>query len=223
MKIKDIIKEDRPRERYLEVGVENLSNEELVALLLKSGTTHLSAKELASYLLNYCQGLDHLSNITYEELIKIKGIGIAKATTIMAAIELSHRFKMVKLDKQVLNSASLIYDYYKLKLVDKKQEYFYVLYLDTNKQLLKEKLLFIGTVNHTLVHPRDIFKEAYLLSATSFICIHNHPGGSLKPSADDLKTTNNLVAIGKMMGLYLDDHIIISANGYFSFFEHNLL
>ncbi len=112
-----------------------------------------------------------------------------------------------------------IYEYMKNELIDKSQEYFYALYLDSKKNLIDKKLLFIGTLNKSIVHPREIFKYAYLLSASSIICVHNHPSGDTIPSIDDINLTKNLVKIGKIQGINVVDHIIIGDN-YYSFFEN---
>ena len=146
-----------------------------------------------------------------------------KAATILALIELSKRINE-EVDIKVklkINHPSIVYQYYKHKLKDVKQEYFYVLYLNTKKELIQEKLLFVGTLNQSIIHPREIFKEAFFHSAYSIICVHNHPSGNPMPSKADQTLTDALIQIGKMMGIYLSDHIIIGKNQYYSFFEEN--
>ena len=122
-----------------------------------------------------------------------------------------------------LNSAKKIFDYFCAELKNKKQEYFYCIYLNQNKKLIDKKLLFKGTLNKSLVHPREIFKAAYLCSAASIICVHNHPSGNVIPSDEDIYITNTLVNIGKMQGIIIQDHIIIGDNNYFSFYENDML
>jgi DNA repair protein RadC len=156
-------------------------------------------------------------------LIKINGIGNAKASKIMAALELGKRASNLNLNNVILNNSKVIFEHYKNYFIGKKQEYFYVIYLDSRKRLLKEKLLFIGTINQSIVHPREIFKEAFNVSATSIICIHNHPAGSITPSRNDRETTMTIKSIGKTMGINLDDHIIIGDNAYYSFFDDGKL
>ena len=118
-----------------------------------------------------------------------------------------------------MDSPNKIYEYIKNELEDKVQEYFYALYLDSKKNLIDKKLLFIGTLNRSIVHPREIFKYAYLLSASSIICVHNHPSGDTLPSKEDISITKNLIEIGKIQGINIVDHIIIG-NNYYSFFEN---
>lgn len=222
LKIKDIPIEERPRERLINSGVNSLSTEELLAIVIKNGTKNKSAKDLASEILVQTDGLKNIEILNYDFLKNIKGIGSAKACDIVASIELGKRInKSIKsLSGIKFNNSSLVFDYYKNIIGDKKQEYFYTIYLDSNKRVIKDKLLFIGTLNHSVVHPREVFKEAYLVSASSFICIHNHPSGNVLPSGEDISITNKLKEIGMMMGIPLVDHIIIGLEKYYSFFEN---
>ena len=180
----------------------------------------MSVKTVSLNLLKYIKNITNLKNITYQELLTIKGIGKAKACKILAMIELSKRINSTLINNTKLNTPSLVYDYFKNILLDKKQEYFYCIYLDNSKIVLDNKLIFIGTINESMVHPREIFKIAYQLSASSIICVHNHPSGNLLPSNNDLITTNNLKQVGNILGIKIVDHIIISNNGYYSFMEH---
>ena len=223
VKIKDIPESDRPMERLIENGVETLSNEELLAILLKTGTRDISAKELSSLLLSKIGGIKKLANVNFEYLNKFKGIGKSKACILLSALELSRRInKEVDTIKNIkLNNTEVVYKFYKDKIGDKKQEYFYCVYLDNQKKVLDDKLLFIGTINYSVVHPREIFKEAYLLGASAIICIHNHPGGNVLPSKQDIEITNNLVEVGKLLGIKVLDHIIICKEKYYSFLENH--
>lgn len=223
VKIKDIPLNERPRERLRLYGSEILSNEELLSIILKTGTKNKSVKEISNEILSKVTNIKELNNINYEELIKIDGIGYTKAITILAAIELSNRLnqEIETLNNIKFNNSKVVFDYFKNKIGTKKQEYFYAVYLDNKKNIIKEKLLYIGTINQTLIHPREIFKEAYNLSASSIICIHNHPSGNPLPSNEDLIMTSNLIDIGNIMGIKIVDHIIISKNNYYSFFENN--
>ena len=178
---------ERPRERLVKYGSTNLSDSELLAILLISGNSKFSAKDLAQLILKYCDGLKNLSNLNYETLIKIPGIKHSKACIILACIELAKRINQ--------------------KVSD----------LNNIKRVIKDKLLFVGTLNYSLVHPREIFKEAYLLSASAFICVHNHPSGNINPSNQDIELTNNLVTLGNLHGIKVLDHIIIGKNKYYSF------
>jgi DNA repair protein RadC len=223
VKIKDIPESDRPMERLIEYGAETLSNEELLAILLKTGTRDISAKELSSLLLSKIGGIKKLTNINFEYLNKFKGIGKSKACILLSTLELSHRInKEVDTIKNIkLNNTEVVYKFYKDKIGEKKQEYFYCVYLDNQKKVLDDKLLFIGTINYSVVHPREIFKEAYLLGASAIICIHNHPGGNVLPSKQDIEITNNLVQVGKLLGIKVLDHIIICKEKYYSFLENH--
>lgn len=223
LKIKDIPLSDRPRERLINGNVEALNNDELLAIILSSGTKKYSAKTLANILLREVGSLKKLSTLTYNQLIAIEGIGPAKACSLLATIELGRRVhsEVDHLINLKFNNSKLIYQYYKDKIGNKKQEHFYCLYLDNANKIIAERLLFIGTINQSLVHPREIFKEAYLTSATSIICIHNHPSGNLKPSINDIKLTTKIVEASKILGIRVIDHLIISRDGYYSFFENN--
>ncbi len=220
--IKDIPINERPRERLINYGSETLSNEELLAIIIKTGTKKISAKMLANNLLVAIGGIEKLKEINYEYLESIIGIGPAKACELLAAIELGKRInrEVKSLKKIKFNNSKVVYDYYSKELDGVKQEHFYAIYLDNNKKIIKDKLLFVGTLNKSLVHPREIFKEACLISASSIICIHNHPSGNIIPSKEDIVLTNNLKNIGNLMGIPIVDHIIIGKNNYYSFFEN---
>lgn len=221
VKIKKLPVNDRPRERLLLNGVSNLSNEELLSIILGTGTKSLSVKNLSSLILSKTNSISDLKKLSYYDLIKIKGIGKAKACTIMALIELSTRMNS-SVDDFIgvkLNEVKKVFDYYKMR-VSNNQEEFYCVYLDAKKRIIDEKMIFKGTVNHSLVHPRDIFKEAFNLNATSIICIHNHPSGNVVPSKDDIVVTERIKKIGNLMGIKLIDHVIVSKTKYYSFLEN---
>lgn len=223
VKIKDIPINDRPRERLIMVGPTNISNEELIAILLKTGTIDSSAKTVATNILKEIGDIRNFQNINLEKLKKINGIGTAKACVILAAIELGRRINLSvdNLKELKINSTDLVYKYYHDILSDKKQEYFYCLFLDNKKKVITDKNLFIGTLSGSLVHPREIFKEACLNSAASIICVHNHPSGNVLPSNEDRALTKRLVNLGQIMGIPVIDHIIIGKHNYYSFFENN--
>ncbi len=223
VKIKELPELERPYERLEYYGVETLSNEELLAILLKFGYKNMSSKELASKIFSELSSLADLKDITYEKLISIKGVGRSKACTILASMELSKRIEDVssEIKNQKLTSSVMVYQYYKLKLASKKQEHFYVVYLDNSKRVIRDKLLFIGTSNYSIVHPREIFKEAYLLSAAAIVCVHNHPTGNVFPSKEDLELTKKLEDIGTLLDIKVLDHIIVGKKNYYSFLENN--
>lgn len=218
--IKDIPVSERPRERFIECGPDNLSNTELISIILNSGVKNISVKELSNNILNSIDDISDLKNISLNNLKNIKGVGEVKAIKLLSAIELGKRvYQDKKIDKIKMNSADKVFNYMNQILKNKKQEYFYALYLDSKKNLIEAKLLFMGTINKSIVHPREIFKYAYLLSASSIICVHNHPSGDTNPSNEDIILTSSLVEIGKLQGINIVDHIIIG-NDYYSFFEN---
>ncbi len=221
MKVKDIPPRERPRERLIQYGAENLSNEELLSIILKTGNGKKSVKEISLDLLNEFKELNSFKDATKEQLQKIKGIGLAQALTILSVIELGKRIfvdSVIK-EKIILNTSDAIYQYMKYQLLGKKQEYFYCLYVNAKKELIERKLLFMGTVNRSVVHPREVFKHAYLCSASGIVCIHNHPSGDVLPSKEDIRLTNSLVELGSMNGIPIIDHIIIGDHNYYSFYE----
>ena len=221
LKIKYIPKNERPRERLIKYGVENLSNEELLSIIIKTGTKDYSSKAISQILLNEIKDIKNLKDITLNKLTNIKGIGKVKAIELLASIELGKRvFEEEKKTQIKLNNSSLIYEYFKDKLKNEKQENFYAIYLDSKSNLISYKLLFKGTLNSSCVHPREIFKYAHLESAYSIIVIHNHPSGDPTPSKEDEKTTKSLIEIGKLMSIPVVDHIIFGKNKYFSFYEY---
>ncbi|HPE14540.1 MAG TPA: DNA repair protein RadC [Bacilli bacterium] len=217
--------QERPRERLIRFGVENISNEELLAILLKTGTKNTSAKEIAIDVLKEVETISNLSNIKKEHLTKIRGIGMTKAVELLAAIELGKRMYLMRENKLGIKylSSKTIYEDNKYLFIDKKQELFYVLYLDSKNKLIERKLLFMGTLNRSIVHPREIFKNAYLYSAAGIVCLHNHPSGDLTPSNEDIFLTKHLIEIGRIQGIPVLDHIIISNLEYFSFHDNNLM
>lgn len=225
MKIQDIPINERPRERLIKYGVNNLSNEELLAIIIKKGCSGVSAKDLGIEILKRFSNIADLKNMNIYSLSDIKGLGQVKKIEILAAIELGRRIYLEdRIEKhEVYNHPKRIYEANKYIFYGLKQEYFYVFYLDSKKNLIERKLLFMGTVDRSLIHPREVFKNAYLCSATGFICCHNHPSGDVMPSKADLEVTKTLMEIGRIQGIELMDHIIVSENHYFSFYENNLM
>ena len=221
MKIKDIPILERPRERLIEYGSQNLSNIELLSIILRQGTKNKSVKEISNELLSVYGNVSNLNNISYEELIKIKGIGQAQALTLIACVELARRiYKKREYGKKIkLLNSLVIFENMKYLLDDKKQEYFYCLYVNNKKELIERKLLFMGTINRSTVHPREVFKNAFLCSASGIICVHNHPSGDVTPSREDIHFTESLVEIGTLSGIPVLDHIIVGNDSYYSFFD----
>ena len=219
-KIKDLPTSERPRERLKEVGVSNLSDKELLSIILKTGTKDKNVELVALDILNNYK-LDDFKNITISDLIKIKGVGEVKAIELIASIELGKRIFLKegkKLEK--LDSPEIIWEYSKYLFTGLKQEHFYAFYFNNRNELITNKLLFIGTINQATIHPREIFKEAYKVSAYSIVVLHNHPSGYTTPSKEDIILTEELIKIGKIQGIPILDHIIVGDNNYFSFYEN---
>lgn len=222
--IKDMIKEERPRERLIKYGVKSLSTEELIAIIIRTGTKGKSVKELSRDILNLFESIEDLKNLDINMLTNIKGIGNVKAIELISALELGKRvYKDSYVSKEKITKGLDIYDVFKHIIRDNNQEQFYAMYLDIKKNILGIKLLFIGTVNMSTVHPREIFKYAYLYSASYIVCVHNHPSGDTTPSEMDLNITKNLVEIGKFQKIPILDHVIIGNNEYLSFYENELM
>ncbi len=222
MKIKDLPKVDRPREKLIAKGVENLRDSELLAILLRTGTIGKNVIEVASQIL-LKHSKKRLLQMTYEDLSKISGIDSAKATTLLAAFELSKRALEVNdTNLPVINTArdavAQLSD-----IRDLKKEHLVALYLNAKSQLVCKETISMGTLNANLVHPREVFEPALTYSAAQIIAAHNHPSGDSKPSEDDIEITKRLTEAGKLMGIEVTDHIIISKNSYFSFKEENVL
>lgn len=223
--IKDVPQEERPRERLVKYGAKSLSTDDLIAIILKTGVRDYSSKYLAGEILKMVDDVSELKNITLNKLIKINGIGAVKAIEFLAALELGRRvYDSKPLDNNLkCNSASKIFKHFKSELSGETQECFYCLYLNSSKRLIDKKLLFKGTLNKSMIHPREIFKEAYLSSAAYIICMHNHPSGNVIPSSEDINVTKNLIQIGKLQGIPVIDHIIIGDNNYYSFYENDMM
>ena len=219
--IKDLKEEEKPRERLIKYGKESLSNEELLSIILKTGTKNYSVKTLAKLLLKEINNINDLKDITINKLMSIKGIGKVKAIEILAALELGKRVYYLKDNNDIkLNSIDKIFEYFRYMLMYEHQENFIAVYLDSTLRLIAYKILFKGTLNTSIVHPREIFKYAFLESAYSIVIIHNHPSGEVIPSKQDVELTNKLFEIGSLMGIPILDHIIIGKDKCYSFYEN---
>ncbi|MCI8588329.1 MAG: DNA repair protein RadC [Bacilli bacterium] len=221
MRIKDIPALNRPRERAIQDGIQCLSLEELLAILIQNGSKGMSARETALEILRRYPTSSEILNLTLKQLLEIKGIGPAKAVEILSALELGKRLYL-QIDHQKrfsLRSAKDIYLYTKHLFYEKKQEFFYCLYLNPRCEVIERRLLFMGTINRSVVHPREIFKYAYLSSASSIACVHNHPSGSIEPSIEDIRLTEALIQLGKLNAIPIVDHVIVGDELYYSFAE----
>ncbi|WP_071460271.1 RadC family protein [Bacillus massilinigeriensis] len=218
--IRDYPQNERPRERFLINGPQNLSNHELIALLLCTGTREESVLQLAGRLLTKFEGIRLLKDATMEELTSIKGIGKAKAIHLLAAVEIGRRIANSTIDERyIIRSPE---DGAKFLMNDMRflsQEHFVCLYLNTKNQVIHKQTIFIGSLNASIVHPREVFKEAVRRSAASVICAHNHPSGDPTPSREDIEVTKRLAECGKIVGIDVLDHLIIGENKYVSLKE----
>lgn len=222
--IKDVPKEDRPRERLLKLGSSHLSNQELIAILLGSGTKDESVTSLSNRVLMHFEGLKLLSDATIEELTAIKGIGPAKGVFILASIELGKRMNAYKPNERyIIRSPEDGADYVMEEMRSLNQEHFVTLFLNTKNQIIHKQTIFIGSLNASIVHPREVYREAVKRSAASIICVHNHPSGDPTPSQEDIQVTRRLVDSGKMIGIELLDHLIIGDRKFVSLKEKGYL
>jgi len=221
--VKEMLKEERPRERLLSQGVQGLSNEELIALILRTGMKDLSVIDLSKNVLYHLETLSDLKRITPEELMQIDGIKVAKATTLIAAIELGRRLSSLpRQEKMRIQSAHDVYHLLYSEIGHLLQEHFVVLYLNAKAEIIKKETIFIGTVNQTLIHPREIFKAAIKYACHSILFVHNHPTGDAHPSQADLKATELLKKSADLMGIDMMDHIIIGHHEFYSIFAQKL-
>lgn len=203
-------------------GAENLKDSELLAILLRTGRAGKNVIEIASQILTK-HSKKRLLQMTYEDLLKIKGIDSAKATTLLAAFELSRRALEVDDSNLPIISTPKDVVVQLTELRQNKREHFVALYLNARNQLVHKETISMGTLNANLVHPREVFEPALRYSAASIMIAHNHPSGDPKPSEDDSEITKRLAEAGKMMGVEVLDHVIVTKNNYFSFKDEKLL
>ncbi|MBM7620454.1 DNA repair protein RadC [Bacillus tianshenii] len=218
--IRDYPEDERPRERLIQDGPQSLSNHELLAIMLRTGSKEESVLQLANRLLTSFEGLRLLKDASVDEMMSIKGIGSAKAVQIMAAVELGRRIHRLQYeDRYVIRSPEDAANYVMEDMRFLTQEHFVCLYLNTKNQVLHQQTIFIGSLNASIVHPREVFKEAFRRSAASFICLHNHPSGDPSPSREDIDVTKRLNECGKLIGIELLDHLIIGDQKFISLKE----
>ena len=219
MKIKDLAKVDRPREKLEKYGTDKLTNPELLAVLLGSGIKGLNVFELSKKTVKLIEKIG-TDKIGLDDLLKEKGLGKAKALQVIAALEFGKRLNLEQ-KPEILTPE----DIWKLcaDIRNSKKEHFVAFYLDTQSKLIERQIISIGTLNASLVHPREVFEPAVSLRAASVIVAHNHPSGDLEPSDDDSAVTKRLAEAGKILGIDLIDHIVITASGFTSFKEKNLI
>lgn len=215
--IKEIVKEEQPRERFIARGVSSLSDEELIAILLRTGIKNQNVKEVARNILLETKGLSNLSDFSYSSLANIKGVGKVKAITLLSALELGKRaLKSQEKITMIVNDKD-IYNLYKYDFVKEKQEKLVGVFLDNKNQIIASETIFVGTVNESSVHPREVFKLAVKYSAVKIIVIHNHPSGNPNPSKADDAFTDSLINSGKILNIPIVDHIIMGNKAYYCY------
>lgn len=216
---------ERPREKLFTYGVERLSNAELIAIILGKGTREKSAVSLAHNILNYNEeGLRFLTNCTVEELSEIKGMGLAKSAQIIAAVELGKRIALAtKANNYKIKSPDDVSNLLMDEMRYLKKEFFNIVLLNTKHELITVENISIGSLNASIVHPREVFVKAVKRSCSAIILVHNHPSGDPQPSKEDINITRRLVEAGKIIGIEVLDHVIIGDGIYCSLKEKGIM
>ncbi len=222
--LKDLPSFLKPRERLKKYGATALTNEELLAILLRTGTKDISVKNLALNVLKTIENIENIESLTLNKLMAIKGMGEAKSMSIIAAIELGKRVFLLKdKDKTPITSGKDVYYRFKYLMRLEKQENLIVLLLDSKNKEIASKTIFKGSLDCSIAHPREIFKYAIDNNASRLIIVHNHPSGEAIPSLPDKKFTKQIMESGKIIGIEVIDHIIIGKNNYYTFKEGKVI
>lgn len=219
--VRDLPRGERPRERMQRLGSEHLSTAELLAIILRTGARGQGALQLAAALLSGPDGLRRLVNAPVEELAAVPGIGMAKACAIKAALELGRRLGSESASRPTVRSPQDVSQLLMEEMRYLEKEQFRVLLLNTKHQVLAVQVVSLGDLTSTIVHPREIFKEAVRRAAAAVILAHNHPSGDPTPSREDVEVTRRITEAGKILGIEVLDHIIIGDNRYISLREHD--
>lgn len=215
--------DERPREKLLKLGADKLSDTELLAILLRVGSSGKSAVDMARELISEFGSFRNIDSKSFAEL-KRKGLGIAKIAQIKSATEIGKRFlKEKNLTKIKITTSKDLVAYFTPYMRDMKKEIFKAVLLDGKNKIIKDVTISEGTLTKSIVHPREVIKEAVTESAAAFVLIHNHPSGEPQPSQDDIEITNRIVSACELVGIRVLDHIIIGDNNYFSFFNEGLI
>ncbi len=222
--IKELPEEERPREKLLKYGEKSLSNAELLALIISTGNRRRTAVELSQDILNYFGGLKSLNNLSIEEITQINGIGLAKASQLKAIVELGKRLtRLGNEDKKVVKSPQDVASLLMPELRFLTQEVFKLVLLDVKNQVIAVPQISKGGLSSSIVHPREVFKEAIRRSSAAIVLVHNHPSGIPAPSQDDIKITGRLIETGEIVGIDVLDHIIIGDGIYKSMKEEGII
>ncbi len=215
MRIKDIPKENRPRERFQKSGASVLNDAELLAIILQKGTRGENAIDMGNRLI--CRfGIGGLAKLSLSELQETHGVGPAKAMQIRAVFEFNKRCNLAQISGVQIKSAKNVFDYASQRLLANDKEQFMILYLDSKNRVIRDEIVSVGTLNSSLIHPREIFKGAIKESANAIILVHNHPSGDAAPSEEDKEITGRLFSAGELLDIKVLDHVIIG-NGFYSF------
>ncbi len=215
--IKTLPIEERPRERLLSRGVSSLSSMELISIILSSGGSKNSLSEITRTLIDKYGDFKKLANTSVEELMSVNGLGLAKACQLVACFEIARRIDTnIAFRSKIYETIDELYALVKPFLLNREKEHFIVVALDSRRRLIGLENISIGTINQTIVHPREVFKVGISKSASYLMIAHNHPSGDHTPSADDITVTQRLVTASKTIGIPILDHIIVSDNGYTS-------
>lgn len=224
--VSDMPSADRPRERLKRYGAETLSSQDLLAVILGRGSAGKPVLDLATELICKFGGLRGISEASIEQLCQVSGIGLAKASQLKAAFDLIRRMQQVEAEERPERPVHKAQDIFQLMLPEckgKKAEYFFVLTLNSRGQVTGHELVSKGSLTSTVVHPREVFKAAINRCAASVILVHNHPSGDPEPSDDDIALTRRLVEAGKLLGISVQDHVIISEKGFASLKARNVV
>ncbi len=223
-KIKDLPTNERPRERLIKFGADVLNNSELLAIILRTGSKSENAVNLCNRVITCGGGIDGLLNLSFNELKAIKGVGEAKATQILALAEISKRFNSFESGRELkVTCPKDVAEYIIPQMKSLKKEYFKLIMLNTKNIVISLKDISMGSLNSSIVHPREVFLEAIKNSSSSVILCHNHPSGDPTPSKEDIDITNRLKECGKLLGIEVLDHIIVGDINYISFKEKGFL
>jgi len=220
LKINELADHQKPRERMLSQGARYLSHAELLAILINTGRKGSSSLDIANELLKSVDNLKELKALSINDLNKVKGVGLYKALILKAAFELGERIHSGSVDDKIqITSPKDVADFMMGQMEHLKQEKFIVLFLNSKNIVIKKKTIFIGTLNASIVHPREIFSEAIKCASNAIIVLHNHPSGDTTPSNEDIKTAERLRECGQLLGIDLLDHVIIGDHEYLSMVE----
>lgn len=223
LRVKDLIITDKPRERLILQGASALSDSELLAIILRSGGPKNSAIDLARKILKEFGGLKELINVDVNQLITFKNIGVAKATSIKSVCEIALRINLSMEEKRLeIKNPEDVFQLTRKEFFAQKKEHLYMISIDSRNRYICKNLISVGTINETLIHPREVYRQALLNNAVSIVLVHNHPSNDPTPSIEDIKVTERLAKAGVSLGIALVDHIIVSDNSFVSIKSLNI-